>query len=398
MNAIGWLLAASVLFVPAWGQWRGPGRDGHASVAPDPPSWPATLTRAWTVRVGAGYSTPLVAGDRVYVFTREGEDEVLRALDAATGRQLWRQSYPAPYTINPAAAGHGKGPKSTPVFSAARVYTLGIGGTVSAFDVREGRLLWRNEGKESPTFGTAQSPLLEDGLLIVHLGGHERGALTALDAATGSVRWSWTGDGPGYASPVVATFDGVRQVVAQTREKLVGVSLDRGQLLWQVPFTTAYEQNSVTPLVIGDLVIYSGLDKGVHAGRVVRRGAGWALEKQWENPEVAFYMSSPVAEGGVLYGFSHKRKGEFVALDLATGRLRWRSEGRRGDNASLVLAPKALFLLTTEGELVVAPKGGERFAPLATYTVASSPTWAHLAMAGTGFVVKDAEGVALWRP
>jgi outer membrane protein assembly factor BamB len=396
MILLSWLLAAS-LAVPDWPQWRGPGRDGRAGVSPEPASWPKTLTKVWTARAGIGHASPVVAGDRVYVFSREGEEEVLASLDLATGGRVWRQSYPAPYTVNPAAAGHGKGPKSTPVVQGGRVHVLGIAGTLSTFDAARGTLLWRKEGGGSPDFGTAQSPLVEGELLIVHLGGHG-GALTAFDAATGAVRWAWKGDGPGYASPVVATLGGVRQVVTLTEQSLVGLSLDKGELLWQVPFATEYAQNSVTPLVLGDLVVYSGLDKGVHGARVVRREGRFTLEEKWANPDVAFYMSSPVADGGIVYGFSHKKKGEFIALDAETGRLRWRSDGRQGENAALVVAPKALLLLTTEGELVVAAKGGERFTPLATYTVASTPTWAHPAVIGPGIVVKDAEAVTLWRP
>jgi outer membrane protein assembly factor BamB len=395
MNLLAWLLAVSVS-LPGWAQWRGPGRDGRAK-APDPATWPATLTKAWSARTGIGHASPVVDGGRVYVFSREGEEEVLTSLDLATGRPQWRQAYSAPYTMNSAATGHGKGPKSTPVVQGGRVHTLGIAGTLSTFDGATGKLLWRKDDG-APTFGTAQSPLVEGDLLVVHRGGRGDGALTAFDAATGAERWSWKGDGSAYASPVVATFEGVAQVVTFTEQRLIGLSLDRGQLLWEVPFTTAYEQNAVTPLVQGGVLIYSGLDRGVRAARVVRRGAGWALEQRWEDPEVAFYMSSPVADGGVVYGLSHKKRGEFVALDAETGRLRWRSEGRQGENAALVVLPRALLLLTTEGELVVAAKGGERFAPLATYTVASTPTWAHPAVVGAGIVVKDAESVTLWRP
>ena len=90
-----------------WPQWRGPARDGAIAAFNEPATWPAALTKRWQVDVGSGYSTPLVVGDRVYAFSREGEDEVLRALDAGTGRQLWRASYPAAFTMNPAPASMG---------------------------------------------------------------------------------------------------------------------------------------------------------------------------------------------------------------------------------------------------------------------------------------------------
>ena len=91
-----------------------------------------------------------------------------------------------------------------------------------------------------------------------------------MDAATGAVKWQWTGDGPAYSSPIIATFAGTRQVIVQSQNKLVGVGAADGTLLWEVPIKTPYEQNSVTPLVMGDLVLYAGLDNPTIALRSAR--------------------------------------------------------------------------------------------------------------------------------
>jgi len=403
MNRASWtwtvLLLAAPLAAQDWPQWRGPGRDGIASL-PRPAAWPRSLKLAWKTVVGEGHSSPVVAGDHVYAFARQGEREELLSLDLATGRVLWRQGEPVPYTMNPAAMGHGKGPKSTPTVHDGRVYTLGIGGLLTCRDAGSGRVVWRKDFKgrfreTSPLYGAAQSPLLDGGLLVVHVGGDE-GVLTAFDAATGVVRWEWKGDGPAYASPVAADVSGVRQIVAFTQSRLVGVSAARGELLWQVPFTTEYDQNAVTPVVRGSTVIYSGLGNGVHAVEIVRRGASFAAEPRWSNTEVSAYLSTPVLDGDVLYGLSHRRKGQLFALDARTGRTLWASDGRQGDNASLVAMGDALVAVTTEAEMVVARKDAKAFAPLATYTVAGSPVWAHLAVVPAGFLVKDAASVALW--
>ena len=142
------IVALAVLAASAgagdWPQWRGSARDGRASLAPRA-SFPEALRPAWKVAVGEGHASPVVVGDRVYVFSREGEDEVVQALDLATGKRAWRASYPAPYTMNPAATGHGKGPKSTPVVAGGRVFTFGIGGVLSSFDAASGRLAWRKD-------------------------------------------------------------------------------------------------------------------------------------------------------------------------------------------------------------------------------------------------------------
>jgi outer membrane protein assembly factor BamB len=241
------------------------------------------------------------------------------------------------------------------------------------------------------------SPAADQGLLFVHVGGHDDGALTAFDATTGAVRWSFKGDGPGYASPVVADLDGVRQVITQTQTRLLGVSAAKGEPLWQVPFTTEYDQNSVTPLLLpGGLVVFSGLDKPVVALRPRRAGAGWTTETAWQNADVPLYLSSPVLAGDRLYGFTHRRKGQLFALDARTGRTLWLSEGRQGDNGALVAGGGDLFLLTSEAQLVVLKADAAAFAPARVYTVAESATWAHPVVSDGRILVKDVDSLTVW--
>jgi outer membrane protein assembly factor BamB len=161
-----------------WPQWRGPARDGRAQFQA-PATWPARLTRKWRVAVGEGHSSPLIVGGAAYVFSRQGDQEVARRLDLATGREVWKTVYAAPYEMNPAATGHGKGPKSTPLHADGRLYTFGITGVLSCLDGGTGKVIWRRAGTGSPLYGTAASPILEGGLLIAHVGGHDAGPRTA---------------------------------------------------------------------------------------------------------------------------------------------------------------------------------------------------------------------------
>ncbi|MEO7133964.1 MAG: PQQ-binding-like beta-propeller repeat protein [Vicinamibacterales bacterium] len=379
-----------------WSQWRGPQRDGAAAFTP-PATWPSALTKRWEIAVGAGHSSPVISGDVVVLHAREGEREVARALDVKSGRELWRNEYPAPYKMNPAAVGHGPGPKSTPVIGFGRVFTFGISGILSAYDFASGKLLWRVDAPPAPPeFGTAMSPVIDGNMLIAHVGGSDKGALTAFDAATGTVRWRWSGDGPAYASPVVAEIAGIKQIITQTQKFLVSVNAANGQLLWQLPFTTSFEQNSITPIVRGDAVIYSGLDNGTIAVRVIRKGAALATEPLWKNADVSMYMSSPVVSGTTLYGLSHKSRGQFFAIDLASGQTLWTTVGRQGENASLVTAGPLLLLSTTGSELIVARANPARFDELKRYTIADSAVWAHPAIAGRTIVVKDVDKLICW--
>ena len=384
-----------------WPQWRGPNRDGVVTGLAEPKAWPATLKTKWKVTIGEGHSSPVVSAGRVYTHSRQEGNEVVASLDLATGKILWQQKYPAAYHAIPPAQRHGDGPKSTPLIYQGKLYTLGISGTLSCFDLATGKPLWRKTFSDEfkvtwPMFGTAMSPLGDDGAVIAHVGGPDHGALTAFYAATGEVKWRWTGDGPAYASPIIVNLGGTRQIVTQSQQNIVGLSVATGQLLWQIPFTTEYVQNIVTPLVYRDLLIFSGINKGVFAVRVSQQGGKWTTQEVWRNDAVPMYMNSPVADGDLIYGFGHRNKGQFFCLDARTGKTLWTTDGRGGDNAAIVHSGSLLFLLTDDANLIVARKNPKAYEEIRRYRVAESPTWAHPVVLGRQILIKDLHTLALW--
>ena len=381
--------------VAEWPQWRGPNRDGLAAGVNAPSAWPKELKPVWKATVGVGHASPVVSGGVVYQHARQGEEEVLLALDASTGKELWRAgAVPAPYEMNSAARDHGKGPKSTPVVAGGRVYTLGIAGLLSAHDAKTGRLIWRKEFSKqfpvtSPLYGTAMSPIVVGDLLVAHVGGHDKGALTAFDAASGAVKWSYDADGPAYSSPVVLTAGGERQVVTFTQKELVAVSAATGALLWKLPAKTSYDTNCNTPVVYKDTVIVSIEGQGIVALRPAREGGKWKAAEVWRNEENELYMNTPVLAGSTLYGLSARKKGQFFAIDAATGKTLWQGPGRMGENAAIVNLGGTLLALTNDAVLYVLPASAKEFAPAAQYTVATSQTWAHPVVLGDQVLIKD---------
>jgi outer membrane protein assembly factor BamB len=401
-------LALAAVAAPAaeqWTGWRGPAGTA-VSTAPMPATLAAKATEVWAVPVGIGHASPLVDGQRVYVFARKGEQEVAQALDLATGKPIWTAAYDQPYTMNSAATSHGKGPKSTPLLAGGRLYTLGITGVLTALDAATGKVLWRHafdkEFGPPPEYGTAMSPIFDSGLIIAHVGGTNGGALRAFDPGTGATKWSWPGhggaDSPSYATPVALVAGGVRQLVVLTKRTVVGVDAATGTLLWSLPLVTPYDQNAVTPAVAGDLVILSGLDQSTFAVRPTRGSAGkWTAAKVWEAKAFPMYMSSPVVVGETVYGLTSRNKGQFFALDVKTGATRWTSPPRQTESASITAAGGRLWCLTTEGTLVVLKADPAAFATVGKVEVAPSATWASPVLLGPQILVKDVEHLRLVR-
>ena len=416
LRSLGFAAAVLVLSASAgaqeeWPGFRGPDRDGRVTGWPeamsDPRQWPESLERRWRIPVGLGHASPVVHDGTVFVFTREGDEEVLRALRPAGGDEVWRASYPAPYTMNPAAVGHGPGPKATPDIAAGRIFTLGISGILSAWDAGDGSLLWRRPpdprfgGAESPLFGAGSSPGASPAgdVVLVHLGGPDNGTFAVLAAATGETVWEHFGDGPAYVSPTVVEVAGAQAIPTMTEERIVLLAAADGGVLWEMPFTTPYDQNIVNPVVLpgGEVVIFAGLGSPTFAVRFREAPDGTLSgETVWEAGDSPFYMSNPVLAGDRLIGFSERNSGQFVAMNPRTGADFWRSPPRQGENAALLVAGNTVLALTDQAELFILDPDAATFEPLRRYEVAPSPTWAHPVPLGDGVLVKDETHLTRW--
>jgi outer membrane protein assembly factor BamB len=316
-------------------------------------------------------------------------------VDADSGRVVWQQTYPAPINKNQYAVRMAKGPNSTPLAAGGHVYTLGATGVLSAWNAANGALVWRKDYSDSIDTsklfcGTSMSPLLEGGSLVVQIGSDVHGGrVITLDPKTGAERWTWRGPGPGYASPIAITAAGVRQIVTLTNSSVVGIDAKTGASLWSVPFPDEWHENIVTPLWTGTHLIVSGTRQATHAFTLKRDGGAWQAVEAWKNADVAMYMSTPVLADGTIYGHSNRRKGQFVALDAATGAIRWATEGREGEHASVLLTPAHVLFLTNAGNLIVARRAAAAFEETRRYDVADSETWAVPVLVPDGVILRE---------
>ena len=385
-----------------WPGWRGPGRDGWVSGFRPPTRWPERLERVWQVEVGTGYASPVVSGRRVYQHARQGDDEMVWCLDLDSGAVKWRQGYAAPFTIGSGAEFHGKGPKSSPALAPGKLFTLSITGLLSAWDADSGEPLWRRDyrsrfEKTHPYWGAATSPLVDGNRVVVHFGTDDEGALIALDVENGKEIWTHAGDGPSYASPILVEIQGKRQIVELTMKGLVSVDSESGRLLWEYPFPqVGTNQNMVTPVYHGGLVLVGGENRGIHGLEPRLAGGVWTVHERWHQDEVALNMSSAVANGELLYGFSHYGLGRLFCLDPKTGKVLWQGPGRTGENVMFLSIPGHVMALVNDGNLQILAATGDRFVTLASYRVAESPTWAPPVLLHGGILVKDQQSLCRW--
>ncbi len=436
-----------------WPQWRGPNRDAGAVGFKAPKAWPKELTQKWKVTVGEGVATPALVGDRLYVFSREEGNEVLRALNAADGKELWHEKYESLGASGPASG--FSGPRSSPAVAGGKIVTVGVRGMVSAVDA-SGKKLWRKDDFNSyPQFHPSSSPMIVDGLAIAQLGGRENGALVAYDVATGAEKWKWSGPSPAYSSPVLMTVGGTKLIVAQTESALVAVNAADGKLAWESGGAApggggmrgggGRDYKAATPIVDGDVVITAG--RGVTAVRLVKEGGKFVGKEVWSNADKTLSFNTPVLKNGLLYGLAGND--EVFCIGVKDGKTLWSAPlnaappsgvrasleaapvgssffgqaapgapggGRRGGGpggqgggrggrggmgggggyGAIVDAGSVLFALTPASQLAVFEPSDKGFNQLASYKVAPGQTHAYPVVSGNRIFIKDRDSVILW--
>jgi outer membrane protein assembly factor BamB len=308
--------------VPAqdWPQWRGPNRDAKATGFAAPATWPKELTKKWQVPVGDGVATPALAGNKLYVFTRQNGKEIIRCLDAATGDEAWQHSYAAEQPRG--GAGGFPGPRSTPTVANGKVVTFGVDGMLCCFDATSGSELWRNDKYVGsyPMFYTSSSPIVVDGLCIVQQGGRRDGGVIAYDLSTGNEKWKWMESGPAYGSPVVMDVGGLQAVIAPTDSKMVALNAADGKLMWEIPYSQG-RYNAATPIVTGRTLIIAGPGTGMTAFSMKLDGDKLVEEKLWTNTDNSIGFNTPVLKDNLMFGLSNAN--QLFCIDTAAKNTAW---------------------------------------------------------------------------
>ena len=376
-------------------QFLGPGRNAFIDSVTLSRDWPNDPPRElWRRKVGDAWSAFAVVGSAAVTQEKRGEEEVVVRYDLATGEPVWTTPYPGFFE----AMIGGSGPRATPTLDNGRVYAYGSTGVLVALDLRDGTLLWQRDtqtesGATPPEWAYAGSPLVLDDLVIVAPGGPDGQSVVAYDRTTGEPRWSGGDDAASYASPMVATLLGERQVVVRNLASVTGHDATDGRVLWSVPWPGG-NPNVAQPMVIGDdrLLVSSGYGIGSTMYRLSHDAeGGWSAEEVWKNLRLKAKFANPVQHGGKIYGLDD---GVMVCLDPETGERCWKN-GRYG-HGQILLVGDLLLVQSEKGELVLVEPNPDALLELGRIPVLEGKSWNTLALAGRHLLVRNANEAACY--
>ncbi len=381
-----------------WPQFLGPFRNGVSTETGLLDSWPKDGPPViWEKAVGAGFAGPAVVGDKLVLFHRVDNEEVVEALEASTGKALWKFAYPTSYRDD---FGFDEGPRATPTVADGVVYTLGATGNLNAIRLSDGKLLWKRAMNEEYRvqkgyFGVATSPLVAGKLLLINIGGSGAG-IVALATDSGKEVWRATSDEASYSSPVLADIGGKQLAVFLTRLGIEILDPETGKVLfnkrWRARINASV--NAASPVVVGDRLFFTS-SYGV--GAIALRARGGSFDTLWQGDEsLTAHYGTPVAHDEFLYGFDGRQEGgaRLRCIELDSGKVRW-TEENFGCGA-LILAERKLYVLSERGELVCIEAKPDKYRELARAKVLNGLCRAQIALSNGRLYGRSDKKLVCW--
>lgn len=381
-----------------WHQWGGPHRDFTLTDGPTGDRWKtAPPTQLWSRPLGEGYSSVLVDNDMLVTMYRDGDDEIVIGLDAASGATRWEYAYNAPLLhdgyfdvwLNAA----GPGPYSTPLIAGDRVFAIGVNGQLHALDKQTGALHWSHNLVELFDLvdynAFASSPIAFDGTIILPLGGSGRGVV-AFDQRSGAVAWHSAEFDLAPGSPSLINLEGENQLVVLGQQEVVGLDPEDGRRLWSHPHENELGLNISMP-VWGDdgrLFVSSAYDGGSRLLGLTRIDGRTSAEELWVNNRLRVHFGNAVLVGDLVLGSTGDFGPAFLAaLDLDTGEELWRE--RTFARAHLLHVGGALVIVDEDGELAIASITDTGLDVHMRTTALTENAWTPPTLAGTVLYLRD---------
>ena len=391
------LIDSNLTLSQDWTQWRGTTRDSKVTGFKAPAIWPAELKLEWKVNAGFGDATPVLAGNKIYLNTRQGDQEIILCLDATSGKELWKNGYASMAVTGPSASQH-PGPRGTPAVSNGKIVTFGASGILSCLDASTGKLIWRKDNPTNafPAFFTGASPLIADGMCILHIGKNDDGQVMAYDLNSGNEKWKWTGEGPSYSSPSVMTIDGKKLLIVITEKNIMALGLSDGKQLWQIatPVQQRY-YNCVSPYIDGQTIYLTGQGTGTKAIKVEKSGNDYITKELWSNAEVGAKWNTPILKDGFLYGFTDQKR--IYCLNAATGQTAWIDNAINSDFSTIIDCGSVIVGLTSTCNLLVLKPDNKACTEVVKYKVSDTSIYGYPVISGNIIYIKDTENLMMFK-
>jgi outer membrane protein assembly factor BamB len=381
---------------PYWTDFRGPNRDGHYDETPILTNWPAAgLRELWRQPIGGGYASFVVAEGLAFTIEQRRDFEVAAAYDLATGLEVWTNGWPAHFQESMG----GEGPRATPTYHNGNLYVQGAAGEFRCFAAATGKTVWsRNVLTDTQTsllyFGMAASPLVVDDKVIVQAGETPGKSLAAYDRTTGAILWKALDDSGAYGSPMLVLLAGQRQLLVATEKRVVGLSVESGDLLWEHPWVVNLKNRNVAqPVLLGTnrFMLSAGYGTGAEAIEITKTASGFSASTIWKNKFLKNKFTSSVFWNGFIFGLDEDM---LTCLNAETGERQWK-DGRYG-YGQLLVAGGCLIILSGEGELALVRAVPDRYEELARFPAIHGKTWNHPVIAHGKLLVRNAVEMACY--
>jgi outer membrane protein assembly factor BamB len=378
---------------PYWTDFRGPHRDGRYDEAVFALS--ADRKPIWKQPIGGGYASFVVAEGRAFTIEQRRRQEVVTAYQLATGRELWAHGWDTEFR----EVMGGDGPRACPTWHDGKVYALGAEGELRCLDAKTGKRIWarnilRDNAAGNLQWGMAAAPLVVDDKLIVLPGGPSGKSVAAYNRLTGEPVWQALDDKASYASPMLVTLAGKRQLLVMTAKRMVGVTVDDGNLIWEYPWATEYDINSAQPLVIGDnrVFVSSGYGHGSAVVEITAAENKFQVRQVWANNRMKNKFSSSVLYKDHIYGLD---EAILACISAETGELKWK--GGRYGYGQVLLAGQTLIVSTEEGDIVLVEATPEGHHEIGKIPAVSGKTWNVPALAEGYLLVRNATEMSCFK-
>jgi outer membrane protein assembly factor BamB len=394
MFVLYWMIGVMAAASPEWGQWAGPNRNFTVPARAIARQWPASGPKVlWKRAMPFGSSSMVVEGKRLYTMYREGDDEIVLALDAATGKTIWEHRYPAPF-LSGMNMKTGPGPHATPLIAGDRLFTVGVTGKFHCLDKRSGKVLWvkgliEELGGNVMLRGYSNSPLLYRDMVIVMLGGKGK-TIAALDLKTGALRWQGGDFGNSHSSPVLIQVDGQEQLAVVVEKAVAGFDPTNGRVLWSHAHENRGGDITTTRIYGPDQILFfSGAYQGGSRALALKQtGGATEVKELWFHRQMRVHHSNVVRIGDYVYG----PNGDFGAtiymcVNIKTGEIVWRE--RKMVRANALLLGDQPILLDEDGSLHLVKLSPQGLEIQASAPLLENLAWTPPSIAGTRLFLRD---------